>query len=108
MMLEPGQIFAGRYRVIRLIAPGGMGAVFEAEHTGTERHVALKLLWPHVMAVQSAREKFEFEAKVAARVQSEHIVHVLDAGYDEATRSPYLVMELLPGGTLAELVEQEG
>jgi serine/threonine-protein kinase len=107
-MLEPGQVFAGRYRIIRLIAPGGMGAVFEAEHTGTERHVALKLLWPHVMELKSSRDKFEFEAKVAARVQSEHIVHVLDAGFDEPTRSPYLVMELLPGGTLAQFVQERG
>ena len=41
-MLEPGQIFAQRYRVNRRIAEGGMGAIFEAEHTATERRVALR------------------------------------------------------------------
>ena len=58
-MLEPGQIFANRYRVIRQLAEGGMGAIFEAEHTATERKVALKLLFPHIMSVASARQKFE-------------------------------------------------
>ncbi|HWO08755.1 MAG TPA: protein kinase [Polyangiaceae bacterium] len=108
VMLEPGEVFAGRYKIIRLIAPGGMGAVFEARHLGTERHVALKLLWPHVLAVDSAREKFELEAKVAARVQSDHIVHVFDAGFDTESHTPYLVMELLSGGTLSALVQREG
>ena len=99
--LETGQVFAGRYRVVRMLTTGGMGAVFEAEHTATEARVALKLLLPHIIAVQSARAKFELEARVAARVRSEHIVQVLDAGFDEETQSPFLVMELLEGHTLA-------
>lgn len=85
-----------------------MGAVFECEHTGTESRVALKLLWPHLLRVDSAREKFELEAKVAARVASEHIVQVLDAGFDERSRAPYLVMELLTGETLGARVRRMG
>lgn len=108
VVLEEGQVFAGRYRTVRRLAEGGMGAIFEAEHIGTERRVALKLLFPHVMSVASAREKFELEAKVAARVDSRHIVQVLDAGFDETTQSPYLVMELLRGSTLASLVKSRG
>ena len=85
-----------------------MGAIFEAEHTGTERRVALKLLFPHIMSMASAREKFELEAKVAARVNSPHIVQVLDAGFDEASQSPYLVMELLHGETLGAMIKSRG
>ena len=107
-MLEPGQIFAARYRVIRRIAEGGMGAIFEAEHTATERRVALKLLFPHIMSVASARKKFELEAKISARVNSPNIVEVLDAGFDEASKSPFLVMELLEGQTLAHYVRDRG
>jgi len=107
-MLQPGQVFATRYRVLQMLASGGMGAVFEAEHVGTEQRVALKVLWPQILALASAREKFELEAKIAARVKSEHIVHVLDAGFDEATRSPYLVMELLVGETLTARVDRAG
>lgn len=85
-----------------------MAAIFEAEHVATERRVALKLLFPHIMSVASAREKFELEAKVAARVDSPHIVQVLDAGFDEASKSPYLVMELLHGDTLGGVVKSRG
>jgi serine/threonine protein kinase len=107
-LLEPGQIFAHRYRVSRRIAEGGMGAIFEAEHTATERKVALKLLFPHIMSVASARKKFELEAKISARVNNRNIVEVLDAGFDEATQSPFLVMELLDGQTLAQHVREHG
>jgi len=85
-----------------------MGAIFEAEHVATERRVALKLLFPHIMSVASARQKFELEAKVSARVNSPYIVEVLDAGFDEASKSPYLVMELLEGQTLAARVRERG
>jgi eukaryotic-like serine/threonine-protein kinase len=108
VLLEPGQIFASRYRVQRCIAEGGMGAIFEVEHTATERRVALKLLFPHVMSVGSARSKFELEAKISARVNSPYIVEVLDAGFDEASKSPFLVMELLEGQTLADRVHEHG
>jgi eukaryotic-like serine/threonine-protein kinase len=108
LLLEPGQTFAHRYRVKRRIAEGGMGAIFEAEHTATERRVALKLLFPHIMSVASARKKFELEAKISARVNSPNIVEVLDAGFDDATQSPYLVMELLDGQTLAQYVREQG
>jgi serine/threonine-protein kinase len=107
-LLAPGQIFASRYRVVRCIAEGGMGAIFEAEHTGTERRVALKLLFPHIMSVASARQKFELEAKISARVNNPFIVQVLDAGFDETSKSPYLVMELLAGQTLAARIRERG
>jgi serine/threonine-protein kinase len=101
VLLEPGQIFASRYRVVRCVAEGGMGAIFEAEHLAIERRVALKLLFPHVMSMASARKKFELEARISARVNSPHIVEVLDAGFDESSKSAFLVMELLEGQTLA-------
>ena len=99
-LLQPNQIFAERYRIKRLLAHGGMGAVFVAEQIATELSVALKVLWPHVLTSKDAIAKFQFEAKVAARVNSEHIVRVLDAGFDETTRFPFLVMELLAGQSL--------
>jgi tRNA A-37 threonylcarbamoyl transferase component Bud32 len=108
VLLEPGQIFASRYRVQRCIAEGGMGAIFEVEHTATERRVALKLLFPHIMSVANARSKFELEAKISARVNSPYIVEVLDAGFDEESKSPFLVMELLEGQTLADRVHEHG
>jgi len=106
-LLAPDELFASRYRVRRCIAEGGRGATFEAEHITTERRVALKL-FPHMMSVGDARNKFELEAKMSARVKSPYIVEVLDAGYDEETQLSFLVMELLEGQTLEEWVRREG
>jgi serine/threonine-protein kinase len=94
-LLEPGQIFAERYRIERFLASGGMGSVFVARHTTTELAVALKVLRPEVLSSTSARERFQLEARVAARVKSDHIVQVLDAGTDPVTKLPFVVRELL-------------
>ncbi|RYE76366.1 MAG: serine/threonine protein kinase, partial [Myxococcales bacterium] len=107
-VLAPGTIVGGRYRVERELARGGHGAVFVAQHTVTEEQVALKVLWPHILSSPSAVERFQLEASVAARVNSEHIVRVLDAGFDEPLAMPFLVMELLQGKTLEDMVEQHG
>lgn len=107
-LLGVGQIFAGRYRIERFLAEGGFGAVYVAEQLATEARVAVKVLWPHVLQAKDAVEKFEQEARIAGRVNSEHIVRVVDAGFDEATQMPFLVMELLIGEDLGRLVETHG
>lgn len=107
-VLQQGQLFSGRYRVIRRLAEGGMGAVYIAVQEATELTVALKVLWPHVLQRAEAAERFALEAKIAARIKSDHIVQVFDAGFDEQTQMPFLVMELLEGATLQSLVEQRG
>ena len=60
-MLKPGQVFAGRYRIERVLAQGGMGVVFVAEQITTEAHVAIKVLWPQTLASEDAIEKFKLE-----------------------------------------------
>ena len=97
-----------RYEIVRELGAGGSGCVYTARDRVTEKRVAVKLLGRHVQWDRTTREKFELEARVAGRVESEHIVEVLDAGLDPKTRLPYLVMELLKGKNLQELVEQEG
>ncbi len=85
-----------------------MGAVYVARHLATENQVALKVLHPHVVGTSGTLDKFMLEARVAARVRSEHIVQVLDAGIDKATNTPFLVMELLDGETLEDHVQHHG
>ncbi|MDI1428340.1 protein kinase domain-containing protein [Polyangium sorediatum] len=99
-MLPENTVFAGRYRIVRRIAAGGMGEVYEARHLETERPSALKVMLPHVAESAALRERFRLEARAAALVESAHVVEVLDAGVDEATESPFLVMELLRGEDL--------
>lgn len=106
--MESGSIFAGRYRVVRRIATGGMGAVYEVSHLTTDRHFALKVMLPEFAEEPGLRERFQHEARVTARVQSEHIVETLDAGLDAATGTLYLVMELLRGEDLGDRVKKLG
>jgi isoamylase len=103
-----GYIFGERYRVERLLARGGHGLVFAAEHLPTERFVALKVLWPYLLVSKEDAEHLELEAKVAARVKSEFIVRVLDAGVDPATYTPFLAMDLLEGRSLLRVVQEDG
>lgn len=106
--MEPGSIFASRYRVARRIAMGGMGAVYEVTHTATERRFALKVMLPEFAQEIGLRERFQHEARVAARVESEYIVDVVDAGLDESSGTLFLVMELLRGEELGARVRRLG
>ncbi len=85
-----------------------MGAVFEVVHVETERHCALKVMQPNMVENDAMRARFRQEAKVAAMVNSEHIVDVYDAGIDEATQMPFLVMELLSGIELRQKLKTDG
>ena len=108
LQLSDGSVFASRYRVVRRIAMGGMGAVYEVEHTETARHLALKVMLPHIVQSSEMRDRFRREARVAAHIESEHIVNVLDAGIDDATGMPFMVMELLRGEELAQALRRVG
>jgi serine/threonine protein kinase len=108
LQLSDGTVFASRYRVVRRIAMGGMGAVYEVEHTETLRHLALKVMLPHFVQSAEMRERFRREARVAAHIESEHIVTVLDAGIDDPTGMPFMVMELLRGEELGQALRRIG
>ncbi|WP_437721040.1 protein kinase domain-containing protein [Sorangium sp. So ce861] len=106
--LAEGSVFAGRYRLGRVIGVGGMGAVYEAVHLETNRRRALKIMHPTLFESPNLRERFQREAKISAEIESEFIVEVFDAGIDEQTRMPFLVMELLRGEDLGQRVERLG
>ncbi|WP_437955037.1 serine/threonine-protein kinase [Sorangium sp. So ce119] len=106
--LAEGAVFAGRYRLGRVIGVGGMGAVYEAVHLETNRRRALKIMHPTLFESPNLRERFQREAKISAEIESEFIVEVFDAGIDEQTRMPFLVMELLRGEDLDHRIERLG
>jgi serine/threonine-protein kinase len=106
--LEEGTAFAGRYRVVRCVAAGGMGAVYEVIHLETNRRRALKVMHPHIFQSEEMRGRFKLEARIAADVDSEYIVDVFDAGVDELTQMPFLVMELLRGEELGDRLKRLG
>jgi serine/threonine protein kinase len=99
-----GQVVDGKYHVLRRLACGGMGSVYEARHTVVGRHVALKFLHEQYAQRSSMVQRFLREAQAAGSIASEHIISVLDYGTSEGT--PYLVMELVLGQDLREILAQ--
>ncbi|MBK9259565.1 MAG: protein kinase [Polyangiaceae bacterium] len=104
--LVVGATFASRYRIARRIAAGGMGSVYEVVHLETNRRRALKVMHPDFVQNDESRDRFRLEARVTAQVESEYIVDVFDAGIDELTRMPYLVMELLQGEEISKRIKR--
>ncbi|WP_026529601.1 Stk1 family PASTA domain-containing Ser/Thr kinase [Haematomicrobium sanguinis] len=101
-----GTILDGRYRVNAKLARGGMSTVYVATAVRLERDVALKVLLPHLAMDPQAVDRFEREAKSAARLSHPHVVGVIDQGIDGDVA--YLVMEYVPGSTLRELLQDKG
>src|SRR6516165_7062087 len=96
----------GGYRLVRVIGVGGMGKVYEAEDTATDRRVALKLVSADYAKSADALERFRQEGRLAGLIAHPRCVFVLAA--DEEAGRPYIVMELMPGETLADLVARRG
>lgn len=94
MRFESGQQI-GVYRIIRLLGQGGMGAVYEVEHTQLGVHYALKAFTLEDGHVDVLKNKFLTEGKVLARLHDQHLVRVFDLNFDETTGTPYFVMELV-------------
>jgi len=97
--LEVGDVFDGRYRVARPLGRGGMGAVYEVERMRDGRKLALKVVTAALQAKQAAR--FAREAEIGARLQHENLVSIVDVGV-AAGATPFLVMELVQGGSLED------
>ena len=94
-------IVEGKYRLEQLIAHGGMGSVYRATHLPLDRAVAIKILRSEFLADATARERFNREARAAARLKHPNIVAVYDSGH--LPNGPaYLVMELIEGRSLRE------
>src|SRR5438552_12835542 len=108
LALEPGDLFARDFRIERLLAEGGMGAVYVVRQISTGRMRALKVMQPELVHNEDLRRRFLLEANVGANIASEHVVEVQVAGIDEKTGAPFLVMELLEGFDLATHLEQKG
>ena len=106
-MLSTGEIIDGKYRTIRLIGEGGMGAVYEAENIRIHRKVAIKVLHAGVAETAEAVQRFEREAQAAGRIGSEHIVEVLDLG-NLASGDRYMVMEFMDGDSLGGRIKSKG
>jgi serine/threonine-protein kinase len=105
--VEIGSVLGGKLKVIRRIGAGGMGSVFEVEHTLTKHRRALKLLSDELAIIPSIVTRFLREASAAGHIGNPHVVETFDAGVLD-TGEPYIVMELLEGQTLADYIADRG
>ena len=105
MKPELDMLYGGRYRLKSRIAIGGMGEVWQAHDEIILRDVAIKILKPEYMGDPGFLERFRTEARHAAMVDHEGIANVFDYGEDSG--SAFLVMELVPGDSLAKILERD-
>src|SRR5436190_4398825 len=100
--IEPGAMLGHRYRLERRIASGGMATVWLARDEELDRDVAVKVLSDVLGEDPSYVARFRREARVAARVSHPHLVRMFD--YAGEAERPYIVMEYIGGGTLADRI----
>jgi tRNA A-37 threonylcarbamoyl transferase component Bud32 len=108
--LKPGQSLAGRFTVLRFIASGGMGAVYEATDVMLRTHVALKVIRAPIASDATTLERFRREVLLARRVGHANVCRVYElyeATADGVTLH-FLTMELLKGETLAKRLATKG
>jgi serine/threonine-protein kinase len=101
-----GAVLDGRYRVEVMIATGGMSAVYRGLDLRLDRPVALKIMDSRYAGDSQFLTRFQREARVVARLKDPGLVAVYDQGIDG--HHPFLVMELIEGGTLRELLRERG
>src|SRR5450432_980653 len=102
LLLEPGTLVNGLYRLVRLVGVGGMGEVWEARHERTKGRVALKLLLPEMGRNEQVLLRFQREVEITSGLNHPNIVRVSDADKLPNGR-PFLVMEFLDGHDLAKV-----
>ncbi|THV41720.1 serine/threonine protein kinase [Glycomyces buryatensis] len=107
--MESGTLIAGRYRLDRLIAWGGMGAVWRGYDTRLDREIGVKVLHRGLEVTQNPQDRFEQEAKTLASLKGPGFVEVYDYGDDRDgdLSMVYIVMEFVAGVSLAELLHSE-
>jgi serine/threonine protein kinase len=101
MRFEDGALICGgRYRLVQLIGAGGMAAVWRGHDRQLDRDVAIKVIADSLSGDPSYRKRFEREARLAAGVSHPNLVQIYDVGAEQ--ERPFLIMEYIPGQTLAE------
>jgi eukaryotic-like serine/threonine-protein kinase len=106
ILLAPGSLLAGRYRIERFLAAGGMGEVHQVVDEVLGERVAVKLLREDLSSKREAQERFTDEIRLARRVTHPNVCRVFDVGADGPR--VFFTMTLHQGETLASFLEREG
>jgi serine/threonine protein kinase len=115
--LKPGDVLCERFKILRVVAEGGMGHVFEALDTELNVHVALKVIRPEIAAAPEALARFRQEVRLARSITHPNVCRTFDIDRETRILSPkngtkidivFLTMELLQGETLASRIKRSG
>ncbi len=102
-----GRTIAGKYKLTKCIGQGGMGTIFEAEHTLIGNRMAVKLLHEPFAASREPVQRLYREARATGTIGHPNIIQIFDVG-ESAEGTPFLVMELLKGESLGDHLERTG
>jgi serine/threonine-protein kinase len=97
----------GKYRIVKLIGEGGMGAVYSGENVRINRRVAIKVLHASYTGNEEVMQRFEREAQAAGRIGNDHILEVLDIG-QLPDGDHFIIMEFLDGEPLSSRIKAHG
>jgi serine/threonine protein kinase len=104
-----GSVIDGKFLIKELLGQGGMGSVYVAEHTGTGRRCAVKVISSgDLVKDKQVLRRFEREARAAGAIDTQYITQVLDAGLDRESGLPFLAMEYMDGEDLQHLLKRVG
>jgi serine/threonine protein kinase/tetratricopeptide (TPR) repeat protein len=112
--LSESQVLAGRFRIIRYIAGGGMGEVYEAQDQELRERVAIKTIRPEILVQATAMSRFKREVQLARKVTHPNVCRIFDLfrhrpeGGSERDEIVFISMELLRGKTLAARLKEGG
>ncbi len=107
MDLKPGTEISPQLRLVQELGEGGRATLWIAERVTTGERVAVKFIANELLGVQSDLARFEREARLAAKIDSPHVVRILDYGL-AANGRPFIVMDLLEGENLAQRFARSG
>jgi serine/threonine-protein kinase len=102
-----GREIAGRYRIVKKLGEGGMGAVYRGEQISLKRAVAVKVLKPELGSNQMILRRFNAEAEAVAKLSHPNTVNIYDFGQD-TDGSLFIAMEFIEGRSLREAIQKEG
>jgi eukaryotic-like serine/threonine-protein kinase len=105
LMFQPGTVLAGRYRILRILGEGGMGAVYQARDQELERVIALKVIRPELAGNASILQRFKQELILARHVTHKNVVRIYDLG--EADGVKFITMEYVDGEDLRSLLRRQ-
>src|SRR5919108_5604483 len=105
-LFPPGTLLGARYRILRVLGEGGMGAVYQARDQELDRLIALKVIRPELAGNPAILQRFKQELILARHVTHRNVVRIFDLG--EADGIKFITMEYVDGEDLRAILKREG